>query len=53
LPPSVDALIIGAGLTGTALKFLAALNQDLINALRGANQRLLQLSATGRAACVV
>jgi hypothetical protein len=53
LPPSVDALIIGAGLTGTALKFLAALNQDLINALRGADQRLLQLSATGRAACVV
>ena len=36
-----------------ALKFLAALNQDLINALRGADQRLLQLSATGRAACAV
>jgi len=31
----------------TALKFLAALNQDLISALRGADQRLLQLSATG------
>jgi hypothetical protein len=27
----------------TALKFLAALNQDLISALRGADQRLLQL----------
>ena len=37
----------------TALKFLAALNQGLISALRGADQRLLQLSATGRAACVV
>jgi hypothetical protein len=31
----------------TALKFLAALNQDLISALRGADHRLLQLSATG------
>ena len=29
-----------------ALKFLAALNQDLISALRGADLRLLQLSAT-------
>ena len=37
----------------TALKFLAALNQDLISALRGADQRLLQLSATERAACAV
>ena len=37
----------------TALKFLAALNQDLISALRGADQRLLRLSATGRAACAV
>ena len=37
----------------TALKFLGALNQDLISALRGADQRLLQLSATGRAACAV
>jgi glycine/D-amino acid oxidase-like deaminating enzyme len=37
----------------TALKFLAALNQDLISALRGADQRLLQLKATGRAACAV
>jgi hypothetical protein len=37
----------------TALKFLAALNQDLINALRGADRRLLQLSATGPAACVM
>jgi glycine/D-amino acid oxidase-like deaminating enzyme len=36
-----------------ALKFLAALNQDLISALRGADQRLLRLSATGRAAYVV
>ena len=34
-------------------KFLAALNQDLISALRGADQRLLQLSATERAACAV
>jgi glycine/D-amino acid oxidase-like deaminating enzyme len=31
----------------TALKFLAALNQDLITALRGADQRLLQLSVNG------
>ena len=30
-----------------ALKFLAALNQDLISALRGADRRLLQLSAAG------
>jgi hypothetical protein len=37
----------------TALKFLAALNQDLISALRGADQQLLQLSATGRAARAV
>ena len=37
----------------TALKFPAALNQDLISALRGADQRLLRLSATGRAACAV
>jgi glycine/D-amino acid oxidase-like deaminating enzyme len=37
----------------TALKFLAALNQDLISALRGADQRLLQLSAAGRAGCAV
>jgi FAD dependent oxidoreductase/cyclic nucleotide-binding protein len=44
--------LLSAG-SDTALKFLAALNQDLINALRGADQRLLQLSATGRAACVV
>jgi glycine/D-amino acid oxidase-like deaminating enzyme len=44
--------LLSAG-SNTALKFLAALNQDLINALRGADQRLLQLSATGRAACVV
>jgi glycine/D-amino acid oxidase-like deaminating enzyme len=36
-----------------ALKFLAALNQDLISALRGADQRLLRLSASGRAAYVV
>jgi CRP-like cAMP-binding protein len=31
----------------TALKFLAALNQDLISALRGADQRLLRLSGWG------
>ena len=37
----------------TALKFLAALNQDLISALRGADQRLLQFSAAGRVACAV
>jgi CRP-like cAMP-binding protein len=37
----------------TALKFLAALNHDLISALRGADQRLLQFSATGRAACAL
>jgi hypothetical protein len=44
--------LLSAG-SKTALKFLGALNQDLINALRGADHRLLQLSATGRAACVV
>ena len=44
--------LLSAG-SETALKLLAALNQDLINALRGADQRLLQLSATERAACVV
>ena len=43
---------ISAG-SHTALKFLGALNQDLISALRGADRRLLQLSATGRAACAV
>ena len=32
----------------TALKFLAALNQDLISALRGADQRLLQLCGWGQ-----
>jgi glycine/D-amino acid oxidase-like deaminating enzyme len=32
----------------TALKFLAALNQDLITALRGADQRLLQLCGWGQ-----
>jgi hypothetical protein len=37
----------------TALKILAALNQDLISALRRADQRLLQLRATGRAAYAV
>ena len=42
--------LLSAG-SHTSLKFLAALNQDLISALRGADQRLLQLSATGRAAC--
>jgi hypothetical protein len=44
--------LLSAG-SRTALKFLAALNQDLISALRGADQRLLQLSAIGRAACAV
>ena len=44
--------LLSAG-SHTALKLLAALNQDLISALRGADQRLLQLSATGRAACAV
>ena len=38
--------LLSAG-SHTALKFLAALNQDLISALRGADQRLLQLSAGG------
>ena len=33
--------------SSTALKFLAALNQDLISALRGADQRLLQLCGWG------
>ena len=37
-----------SGGSHTALKFLAALNQDLISALRGTDQRLLQLSTTGR-----
>lgn len=32
----------------TALKFLAALNQDLISALRSADQRLLQLCGWGQ-----
>ena len=31
-----------------ALKFLGALNQDLISALRGADQRLLQLCGWGQ-----
>jgi CRP-like cAMP-binding protein len=44
--------LLSAG-SKTALKFLAALNQDLMNALRRADQRLLQRCATGRAACAV
>jgi CRP-like cAMP-binding protein len=39
-------ILLSAG-SHTSLKFLAALNQDLISALRGADQRLLQLSAAG------
>jgi glycine/D-amino acid oxidase-like deaminating enzyme/CRP-like cAMP-binding protein len=34
--------------SGTALKFLAALNQGLIEALRGADRRLMRLNLEGR-----